>query len=158
MLRVYALLLGLAGFFPTVANAATSDIAAITKLEKGLAAVQEPGQLTQFFSENCVLYEGMAPGIYHGRSAIIAAFTPQMTGLKSISITFRELDVEASGDLGTAYSIQHAVVLPISGAVRQVTWRQTDILHKDSSGRWWITHEHVSYPVDPKSGMAVFDQ
>jgi ketosteroid isomerase-like protein len=37
------------------------------------------------------------------------------------------------------------------------SWLRATSCCRRASGRWWIFHEHVSLPVDMKSGRAILD-
>ena len=64
-----------------------------------------------------------------------------------------DLDVAADGKLGYAHSIQHLVMTGKDGSKVDLTVRVTDCYRK-IGGKWLITHEHVSVPVDFASGKA----
>ena len=67
---------------------------------------------------------------------------------------FWELTVEVEGSIGYAFSLQRYTGVLRDGRPLDVTTRQTDIWRK-IDGRWLIVHQHVSYPMDKKTGMAV---
>ena len=59
----------------------------------------------------------------------------------------KDLSVTTGGQLGYGHSIQHAIVTKKDGSKLDLTVRVTDCYRK-TDGRWLITHEHVSVPVD----------
>ncbi len=142
----------------TVLATSQDDVAAITRLEHELSEVQTIEQIMPFYrpSDSTVVFDGFEPGVFRGTKAIADNFSTQMASEKSIKIDFRMLTVEAEGSLGVAYSIQHATVNMKDGSVMEITFRETDVLKK-SRGRWLITHQHISYPSDAKTGKTVFN-
>lgn len=142
----------------TTTLAAADDRADIERIERELVEVTDPAKLSAFFAPGAqpTLYEGLAPGIYHGNEAIVNAYAPQLAGIASITSDLIELTIDVAGDLGTAYCVHRVTAVTKSGERRHVTFRETDIF-KRIGGRWLIVHQHVSYPVDPSTGKAVFD-
>jgi len=134
------------------------DKAAIIKLEHELADIQSADQAAKFYApgDDTELFDGFAPGIYRGVKAIEKDFAEQLANEKSVKIDFRELTAGADGNLGFAYSVQHAAVEMKDGSKTDVVFRETDILRK-IGGRWLIAHQHISYPADAKTGKVVLD-
>ncbi|GAC1477810.1 MAG: hypothetical protein NVS2B14_19200 [Chamaesiphon sp.] len=64
-----------------------------------------------------------------------------------------ELNVMANGKLGVAHSIQNVLFTDEKGKKLDLTVRVTDVYRK-IKGKWLITHEHVSVPVDLATGKA----
>jgi len=76
-------------------------------------------------------------------------FFAHFEGLPKITIS--ELDITVSGDLGFSHSIQHVVGTDKQGHAVKRTVRVTDGYRK-IDGNWLIVLEHVSVPVDLKTG------
>jgi ketosteroid isomerase-like protein len=64
-----------------------------------------------------------------------------------------ELTVTADGNLAYGYSFQHYVAQAKDGKPIDLTVRVTDVYRK-SGGAWLIVQEHVSVPVDLRTGQA----
>ena len=59
--------------------------------------------------------------------------------------------------IGYAYSTQHLVADGVNGTPGvDLTFRETDCFQK-KAGKWTLMHQHISLPVDLKSGKAVLD-
>lgn len=67
----------------------------------------------------------------------------------------KDLTVNVDGSLAYSYSFQHYLAKTEAGGSRDVTVRVTDVYRK-SGGQWLIVQEHVSVPVDPKTGNGDF--
>lgn len=67
------------------------------------------------------------------------------------SFEIRDLTVNVDGNIAYSYSFQHYLAKTKAGESRDVTVRVTDVYRK-IGGRWLIVQEHVSVPVDPRTG------
>lgn len=65
----------------------------------------------------------------------------------------RDLTIAADGNLAYSYSFQHYVAETKAGKPIDLTVRITDVYRK-SGGRWLIVQEHVSLPVNLRTGQA----
>jgi ketosteroid isomerase-like protein len=65
----------------------------------------------------------------------------------------QDLSIEADGKLAYSHSIQPLVVTSKDGSKFSLTVRVTDGYRK-INGKWLITQEHVSVPVDLETGKA----
>ena len=64
-----------------------------------------------------------------------------------------DLSVTTEGKLGYGHSIQHLIATGKDGSKTDLTVRVTDCYRK-IDGKWLITHEHVSVPVDLATAKA----
>ena len=134
----------------------SADIAAIEAIEDDIGTIADPAEFDRFYTGGTVLFDGLAPGNYTGVDAIKQAFGAQLVGVARVETTFHDRHVEVSGDLGVARSIQDLNVTMDDGSSRRVICRVTDILNR-IAGEWKITHQHISYPIDPATGAGLFD-
>ena len=65
----------------------------------------------------------------------------------------RDLTVNTDGQLAYSYSFQHYLAKMKAGGSKDVTVRVTDVYRK-RRGKWLIVQEHVSVPVDLRTGKA----
>ena len=72
-----------------------------------------------------------------------------------ITVELNDLHVTTAGTLGYGHSIQHVAGRTRDGKLLDLTVRVTDVYRK-IKGKWLITHEHVSVPVDLATGKADF--
>ena len=152
-LAVFALL---AWNFTRSANAAGDDKQTITDLEHKVAAATNADDAIKYFDQNDDLVEfDMAgpPREYVGRKAVHDDFEKAFAGIKNIKVDFIELNVVTDGNLGFARSVQRFTATGPDGKPIDITFRQSDFLHK-VNGEWRIMHQHISVPVDLKTGKA----
>jgi ketosteroid isomerase-like protein len=135
---------------------ADDDEQAITGVEHKLAdATTAADALKYYDSGDDVTVFDMSgpPREYTGQKAIRTDFENAFAGLKDLKVTFVELKVETDGKFGYARSVQHFTAKTSDGKPVDMTFRQTDVLKKEN-GEWKIIHQHISVPVDMKTGKA----
>jgi len=134
---------------------APADQLQIKAIEERLGRLVDPADVRQYYAEDAVLYDALAPDIVKGAAAIEKAFAQQLRGVRSVSTTFLQEDTAFSADLAVVNSLQSIKVKLSDGTERHVVCRVTDVFRK--KGREWrIVHQHISYPIDPVSGKAQF--
>jgi len=136
--------------------AADDDQQAITDVEHKLAAATTAQEALKYYdpSDNVTLFDMSGPPReYAGQKAVRGDLEKGFAGLKDIKVNFIELKVETDGKLGYATSVQHFTATGPDGKPMGATFRQTDILRKED-GQWKIVHQHISVPVDMKTGKA----
>jgi uncharacterized protein (TIGR02246 family) len=69
----------------------------------------------------------------------------------------RDLVIETDQSLAFSHSTQHVGGTDQNGNAIDLTVRSTDVYRK-INGQWLIVHEHVSFPVDLKTGKAVLTE
>jgi ketosteroid isomerase-like protein len=72
-----------------------------------------------------------------------------------IAFEIQGLDITAVGDFAYSHSFQHVTGQTAAGKHADYTVRVTDVYRK-TNGQWLIVQEHVSVPVDLKTGKADF--
>jgi ketosteroid isomerase-like protein len=147
--------------FPPMARAAdaTDDEAAIRVLEQSFAdaviakdvdktmAIYERGQKLVFFD--------VVPRREH---AGWDAYKRDWQGFLStfdgpVAFEISDLQITVVGDLAYGYNFSHVSGQKKDGSQVDHTVRVTDVYRK-TGGNWLIVHEHVSVPVDMKTGKA----
>ncbi len=134
--------------------AAGDDKQAITDLEHKAAAAPNADEAMKYYDQSDDLVEfDMAgpPREYVGPKAVHDDFAKAFAGVKNIKVNFIELNVVTDGNLGFARSVQHFTATGPDGKPIDITFRQSDFLHK-VNGEWKIMHQHISVPVDMKTG------
>jgi ketosteroid isomerase-like protein len=136
------------------ALAGADDQQDITDLEHKLAAATSAQEAMQFYDsgDEVSLFDMSGPPReYDGQKAVRADLEKGFAGLKDLKANFLELKVDTDGQFGYARSVQHFTGKTADGKPVDVTFRQTDVLRK-IDGKWKIVHQHISVPVDSKTG------
>jgi len=98
--------------------------------------------------EAMVVFDAVPPRQYTGWSAYKKdweAFFAAFPGPAEIKMT--DLDVTVGGDIAYGHCIQQTIMTDKAGKKVPMTVRVTDG-YKKVNGKWLISHEHVSIPVD----------
>ena len=136
-----------------VSGARADDRQEITDLEHKVATVTNANQGMKYYDSGAdvVLFDMMGPP-YAGQKAI-HDHLDEFSGTKDVKVNFLELKVISDGKLAVAWSVQHVTSTGPDGKPFDGTFRQTDIWSK-TNGQWKLIHQHVSFPVDMKTGKA----
>jgi ketosteroid isomerase-like protein len=135
-------------------GARADDKQEITDLEHKLAVTTDPDEVMKYYEsgDDVVLFDVMPPREFAGQKAL-RAHMADFAGTKDVKADFLELQVISDGKLALARSVQHYTANGPDGKPIDVTFRLTDVWRK-TNGEWKIIHQHVSYPIDLKTGKA----
>ncbi|MEY4270148.1 MAG: hypothetical protein RLZZ58_1364 [Pseudomonadota bacterium] len=140
---------------PTTFNAPT-DVAAIKDIETTMATVTNMDKLIGYYADDATVLDVYAPGIYKGRDQIYAGFAPQMASIETMTHKIAEMNVATNGNFACAASqIEFDAVLK-NGTKMSLSVRQLDAFKKIGD-EWKIVQQHISLPIDPKTGAAIQD-
>lgn len=70
--------------------------------------------------------------------------------------TVPDLNVIVDGDLAVTWGLNRMADRLADGS-EEVTWSRGTRVFQRSNGRWMMTHQHVSFPIEPTTGMAATD-
>ncbi|HVV70849.1 MAG TPA: nuclear transport factor 2 family protein [Verrucomicrobiae bacterium] len=143
------------------ARGSEESVAQITERELQLVAAKNrteflvnPRSLLEFYDRESIQYFDLNVPLLEGEAyaEMLDRVAPEFIGKAAI----HKLRVEASGDVGVAWLFE-----TYTGYAREnrqpldLTFR---ITHgwKRKAGVWLLVHEHYSYPVDAKTGLAQF--
>jgi ketosteroid isomerase-like protein len=141
------------------AVAASDDEAAIRALEDKFTAAFNAGDVDAMMKnyipdKRLVVFDVVPPGQHLGADAYRKAwvgFFAHFRGTPKIAIT--DLGITVDGNLGFSHSVQHVTGIDVQGHPVNRTVRVTDGYRK-IGGVWLIVLEHVSVPVDLRTGKA----
>lgn len=135
---------------------APEDVAAIKAIESVLATETSMDKLIEYYAPDATVLDIYAPGIYKGRNQIYAGFAPQMAAIKSMQHKMAEMNVATHGNFAcAAMQIEFDATMK-DGKKLSLSVRQLDGFRKVGSD-WKILQQHISLPIDAKTGMAVMD-
>jgi ketosteroid isomerase-like protein len=140
---------------PQTFNAA-ADVVAIKLIEATMATETNLDKLIGYYADDATVLDIYAPGIYKGRDQIYAGFAPQMASIQSMSHKMAEMNVATNGNFACAASqIEFDAVLK-NGKKMSLSVRQLDAFKKIGN-EWKIVQQHISLPIDAKTGSAILD-
>lgn len=147
-------LLSGAGTTTALASEASDKVRIKDILEKVISG-KNGTEMASYYAPDAILWDVLPPET-RGRKAIGEFMDSIMTDQKNLKGEIRRLHIEVDRTLATAYSIQHFTwESKATGQPGEILFRQTDMLRK-IKGHWWIIHQHISVPIDVKTGLPVW--
>ena len=132
-----------------------SDKAQIKEILEKVIAGKDGTEMASYYAPDAILWDVVPPET-RGRANIAKFMDGIMVDQKNLKGEIRRLHIEVERTLATAYSIQHFTwESRATGQPGEILFRQTDMLRK-IKGRWWIIQQHISVPIDAKTGQAVW--
>lgn len=114
-------------------------------------------RLMSLYSPGIVYFDVIPPHQFIGAAEVRRNFLRWFDEYKGdIGLETRELHTAASEDVAFAHMIH-----PDSGTRRNgqdiTVWVRSTVCLQRIDGRWLITHEHISFPINPENWSAVVD-
>lgn len=153
---VLALLGACSKHTPPPAFNAPADVAEINRIEGVMANQVDVDKVIGFYAPDATVLDIYAPGIYKGRDQIRAGFAPLMASLASITGRMNEINIASDGKFACAAMQIHFDAKLKDGKSLSMSVRQLDAFKK-IDGEWKIVQQHISLPIDQKTGMALLD-
>jgi ketosteroid isomerase-like protein len=132
------------------------DVDAVTAIEKQLATLNTMKDLIQYYAPDAVVYDLYAPGVYRGTRQIYDGFEQQFAQGQSLTGAIPDMNVLSDGNFACAAMQIHFDFTMKNGTKGSITLRQLDAFKK-IGGKWLIVQQHISFPMDPKTGMGLLD-
>jgi ketosteroid isomerase-like protein len=138
------------------ATADVKAVKAITAIERELAQQPSMKNLIQYYAPGAVVLDAYAPGYYRGSKEIYKGFEQQFEQSAGFTGQIADLSIVSHGELACAALQARFHFKMKSGQEGDLTFRQLDAYRK-IGGKWLIVQQHISQPVDSKSGMGIAD-
>ncbi|WP_295490888.1 nuclear transport factor 2 family protein [Sphingorhabdus sp. EL138] len=135
---------------------APADVAAIKQIKTTMATETNMDKLIGYYADDATVLDIYAPGIYKGRDQIYAGFAPQMAAIQSMTHRMAEMNLATNGNFACAASLIEFDAVLKDGKKMSLSVRQLDAFKKIGN-EWKIVQQHISLPIDPKSGAAIID-
>jgi ketosteroid isomerase-like protein len=134
--------------------AGESEVKALLDSWSGAIRQKDIDRLMSLYSPDIVYFDLVPPLQYTGSAAIRRNFLRWFDGWKSsIGVEIRDLNIVASGGTAAAYML-HRTSGTLKDGREVGYWVRATVCCQRSNHGWLITHEHISLPVDFKSGSA----
>jgi ketosteroid isomerase-like protein len=134
-----------------------SEVRALLDSRSEAIRIKDIDRLMSLYSPDSIYFDVVPPLQYAGSAAIQRNFLRWFDGYKgSIGVEIRDLNILASGDTAFAYML-HRTSGTLKNGQEVGFWVRATVCCQRSNHRWLITHEHISLPVDFKSGSAAMD-
>jgi ketosteroid isomerase-like protein len=117
--------------------------------------IKDIDRLMSHYASDIIYFDVVPPLQYVGSAALRARFLEWFDGYEGgIGQEIHDLNTWVSGDIGAASALVRS-----SGTLRNGRevgrWVRTTSCCQRSNDAWLITHEHISVPVDLRSGSVV---
>jgi uncharacterized protein (TIGR02246 family) len=134
-----------------------SEVRALLESWSEAARMKDIDRLMSLYAPDVVYFDVVPPLQFTGSGALRNNFLRWFDGYKSsIGLEIRGLSIVANGDTAAAFMLIRASGTLKDG--REVGyWVRATVCCQRSDHRWVITHEHISLPVDFKTGFAVMN-
>jgi ketosteroid isomerase-like protein len=133
-----------------------ADIDAITGIEGQLAKLNTMKDLIRYYAPEAVVYDAYAPGVYRGTKQIFDGFEQQFAQGQSFTGAIPDMNIISDGKFACSAMQLHFDYTLKNGTKGAITMRQLDAFKK-IGGKWLIVQQHISFPMDPKTGMGLLD-
>jgi ketosteroid isomerase-like protein len=133
-----------------------ADVDAVTAIEGQLAKLNTMKELIRYYAPDAVVYDAYAPGVYRGTKQIFDGFEQQFAQGQSFTGAIPDMNVLSDGKFACAAMQLHFNFTMKNGAKGTITLRQLDAFKK-IGGKWLIVQQHISFPMDPKTGKGLLD-
>jgi ketosteroid isomerase-like protein len=133
-----------------------ADIDAITAIEGQLAKLNTMKELIRYYAPEAVVYDAYAPGVYRGTKQIFDGFELQFAQGQGFTGAIPDMNVLSDGKFACAAMQLHFDFTMKNGTQGTITLRQLDAFKK-IGGKWLIVQQHISFPMDPKTGKGLLD-
>jgi ketosteroid isomerase-like protein len=134
-----------------------SEISALLDSQSDAMSTKDIDRLMALYSSDVVYFDTVPPLHFAGSAALRGRFLQWFDGWRGLfRVEIRDVHVLASGDIAVAYRFSRARGTLTNGQEAGSWVRATSCCQRSNHG-WVITHEHVSWPVDVKSGSVVMD-
>lgn len=163
LLYTAAALLALAGCEP---HANSDDSAkSVKEIRQVMAAWQKAfqakdlnGVMATYATGNALTaFDFVPPLEYKGADAYRKDYAGVFSNFDGpLHVEFRDNHIEAGGDLGLAYGLEHITGKMKSGTPVNI-WLRYTAGFKKIDGQWRDIHDHISVPADTNSGKALLD-
>lgn len=140
-------------------HAQTGDEAQIRALEDRFAAAFKAKDVDKIMaiyehSQSLIAFDVVPRSEFAGWDAYRKDWQDFFAAIGPVqSFAVKDLTIHSDGRLAYGYSFQHYVAESKAGKPIDLTVRVTDV-YKNTGGRWLIVQEHVSLPVDLRTGEA----
>jgi len=139
----------------THADSALADVMAV--LDNRVEAVRDKDidRLMSLYSPDIVYFDIIPPHQFTGAGEVRRNFLRWFDEYQGdIGLETHDLHVAASEDVAFAHMIH-----PDSGTRRNgqniTVWVRSTVCLQRTGGQWLITHEHISFPINPENWSAI---
>jgi ketosteroid isomerase-like protein len=134
-----------------------SEITALLDGQNEAIGSKDIDRLMAFFSPDIIYYDVVPPLQFVGSAALRHRFLDWFDGFEGpIEMEMHDVKILTGEDFAVACRLSRSNGTLKSG--HEVgRWVRATSCCQWSNQAWLVTHEHISWPVDPRSGMGAMD-
>jgi ketosteroid isomerase-like protein len=126
-----------------------SEVRALLDSRVEACRAKDIDRLMSLYSPNIVYFDVVPPLHFIGSDAVRDNFVRWFNEYEGpIGLETHDLNLAISGDVAFAHMEQQN---------RRQFWLRSTVCCQRSNNKWLITHEHISLPVDFRSGKVLLD-
>ena len=138
-------------------DTARADVVAVLNGRLEAMRVKDIDRAMSFYSPDIVYFDIIPPHQFVGADAVRRNFLRWFAEYQGdIELDTHDLSIAVSGDVAFAHMLHPDSGTRRNGRDMTVVVRSTVCLRR-IDGRWLITHEHISFPINPGDWSAVVD-
>jgi ketosteroid isomerase-like protein len=129
-------------------TSSNSEIQALLDSRVDACQAKDIDRLMSLYSPDIVYYDVVPPLQFAGSEEVRRNFLrwfDEYEGL--IGLETHQLNVAVSGDVAFAHMLHLDTGMRKNGAPEGAVWLRSTVCCRRSSGKWLITHEHISLPL-----------
>ena len=139
------------------ADAARADVMAVLDSRVEACRAKDIDRLMSLYAPDIVYFDIIPPHQFIGADAVRRNFLRWFAEYQGdIGLETHDLSVAVNGDVAFAHMLH-----PDSGTRRSgrdaVVWVRSTVCVRRMDDQWLITHEHISFPINPDDWSAVVD-
>ena len=136
-------------------DTARADVLAVLDGRLEAMRAKDIDRAMSFYSPGIVYFDIIPPHQFTGAGEVRRNFLRWFDEYQGdIGLETHDLHVAASGDVAFAHMIH-----PDSGTRRNgqdiTVWVRSTVCLQRTGGQWLITHEHISFPINPENWSAI---
>ncbi len=137
-------------------NAIEAEISGLLETQAEAIRGKDVDRLMSLYSPDVMYFDVVPPLRFAGVGAL-ERFTRWFDGFDgAIGMETRDLEISVAGDIAFAHFLSKTSGKLTNG--REVgSWVRATSCCVRRNGGWLITHEHISLPVNPATGLATMD-
>lgn len=141
----------------TNADTARADVMAVLDSRVQACRAKDIDRLMSLYARGIVYYDIIPPHRFIGADEVRGNFLRWFGEYEGdIGLETHDLSVAVSGDVAFAHMLH-----PDSGQRRSgqnvTVWVRSTVCLQRTNDQWLITHEHISFPINPVDWSAVVD-
>ena len=138
-------------------TAMQSEVQTLIEKQADAIRMKDIDRLMSVYAPDIVYFDTVPPLQFAGSAALRARFLEWFEGFtSSLEVEMRDLLIVVSGEIAVAFWFSR-VTGTLKNGQKVGSWVRATSACRRANHSWLIFHEHISWPVDTKTGSAARD-